>query len=708
MGFCTIFTVKRMAKLKHMVLAMTSLVIAPNLSFAKSYTSNGIGLAIMNLNAATLKGKSSSANDIWARVRQDFRMTEVNPEIIRKHETYYSSHKDYFNRTVVRSQPYLYHIVNEAEKRQMPAEVALLPFIESAFVNKAKSPVGASGLWQFMPKTGIHYGLEQTNLYDGRHDVYAATDAALSYLQYLYGLFGDWSLALAAYNWGEGNVGKAVKRAQLAGMDPTYENLHMPNETRNYVPKLLAVRNIIDNPQAFGINLVSVPNRPYFEAISIDQPIDIDTAARLANISTSEFLSLNPSFKSPVFIPKENRKMLLPITAVNTFERNYRKADKNTLVSWDVYKAYSATNIADLASKSGMSTFEIKRLNNLTSNTIPAGRSLLLSKNTLNSQPSGLFKNIDDDPLLKVAMTQPVSAPATIVVSRTNTATVQTSNTVQANNNDASFNSMPLKETKTLAINTTVKLNQPVVQNLNDSSSLQSTTVASSKTVSSAPAEVNITTAPATNDDLMALVKTNELQQATAAETVQRVLAQTEQVEAKPVRVAETRQVNSSIAAETVQRVLAQADRVEAKPVRVAETRQEKNPTRGRINVAENRTHSHKVVAGDSLYTIAQRYRVNVADLITANNLRGQNIQIGQVLKVKATPAANNSGRIVNVTGKSSKNTNKTTIPASYTVKKGDTLTSIAQNLKIPVSKLQKVHGKQILRPGQKLKLTGF
>ena len=154
--------------------------------------------------------------------------------------------------------------------------------------------------------------------------------------------------------------------------------------------------------------------------------------------------------------------------------------------------------------------------------------------------------------------------------------------------------------------------------------------------------------------------------------------------------------------------MLAQADRVEAKPVRVAETRQEKNPTRRRINVAENRTQSHKVVAGDSLYTIAQRYRVNVADLITANNLRGQNIQIGQVLKVKATPAANNSGRIVNVTGKSSKNTNKTTIPASYTVKKGDTLTSIAQNLKIPVSKLQKVHGKQILRPGQKLKLTGF
>ena len=707
MGFCTFFTVKRMAKLKHMVLAITSLVIAPNLSFAQSYTSNGIGLAIMNLNAATLKGKSSSAHDIWARVRQEFRMTEVNPEIIRKHESYYSSHKDYFNRTVVRSQPYLYHIVNEAEKRQMPAEVALLPFIESAFVNKAKSPVGASGLWQFMPKTGLHYGLEQTNLYDGRHDVYAATDAALSYLQYLYGLFGDWSLALAAYNWGEGNVGKAVKRAQLAGMDPTYENLRMPNETRNYVPKLLAVRNIIDNPQAFGINLVSVPNRPYFEAISIDQPIDIDTAARLANISTEDFLTLNPSFKSPVFIPKENRKMLLPITAVNTFERNYRKADKNTLISWDVYKANSATNIADLASKSGMSTLEIKRLNNLTSNTVPAGRSLLLRKNTFGSQPTGSFKNIDDDPLLKIATAQPVLVPETIVVSRTNTSTIQTNNTVQANNNATSFKSMPLNETKTLAINTTVKLNQPVVQDSNDSSSVESTTIALSKTVSSAPVEVN-TTAPANNDGIMALVKTDELQKAIAAETVQRILAQTDRVDTKPVRVVETRQGKSSIAAETVQRVLAQTDRVEAKPVRVADTRQEKNSARGRINVAENRTQSHKVVAGDSLYTIAQRYRVNVADLVTANNLRGQNIQIGQVLKVKAASKANNSGRIVNVTGKSSKNTSKTTLPATYTVKKGDTLTSIAQNLKIPVSKLQKVHGKQVLRPGQKLKLTGF
>ncbi len=185
-----------MAHLKHMVLALTGLVLAPSFSFAQTYNSNSVGLSIMNLNSAILKGQALSMGDIWGRMRQDFRMTEVNPEIIRRQEQYYASKSAYFNRTIDRSQPYLYHILTEVEKRQMPAEIALLPFIESAFVTKAKSPVGASGLWQFMPATGRHYGLEQTTLYDGRHDVYAATDAALNYLQYLYAY-----LAIGPWHW---------------------------------------------------------------------------------------------------------------------------------------------------------------------------------------------------------------------------------------------------------------------------------------------------------------------------------------------------------------------------------------------------------------------------------------------------------------------------------------------------------------------------
>lgn len=643
-----------MAQLKHMVLALTSLVLAPSITFAQSYTSNGIGLSIMNLNAATLKGKKAySTHDIWGRMRQDFRMTEVNPEIVRKHEQYYSSHGDYFNRTILRSQPYLYHIVNEAEKRQMPAEVALLPFIESAFVSKAKSRVGASGLWQFMPHSGRQYGLEQTNLYDGRHDVYAATDAALTYLQYLYGLFGDWSLALAAYNWGEGNVGKAIKRAQLAGIAPTYENLRLPNETRNYVPKLLAVRNIIENPQAFGINLASVPNRPYFEAISIDQPIDIDAAARLANISTSEFLTLNPSFKSPVFIPKENRKMLLPITAVNTFERNYRSADKSSLLSWNVFKAFTPTRVADLAAQTGMSSAEIKRLNNLSSNTVPAGRSLLISKNSLNTQTLDSFVNSDTDPLLNIAMAQPVLPPGTFVTHPT--ITVTQSNNVVSNNQEA----LTITRTSTVAT-TALNTQQPLPEN----TTAQTLTVATTTPAAAASPEP-------VNDALMQMAQNAQLQAAAAA---------------------------------SVQKVLAQAEREEAQVSRVAENRSER-AARKIINVADSRRNvAHKVNKGDTLFSIAQRYNINVADLVTANNLRGHNLQVGQVLKIDTNAKSKRMLASARRTGNSKANI----IPASYTVKKGDTLTSIAQRLNIPVSKLKKVHGKQVLRPGQKLKLTNM
>ncbi|WP_239374496.1 lytic transglycosylase [Snodgrassella gandavensis] len=643
-----------MAQLKHMVLALTSLVLAPSITFAQSYTSNGIGLSIMNLNAATLKGKKAhSTHDIWGRMRQDFRMTEVNPEIVRKHEQYYSSHGDYFNRTILRSQPYLYHIVNEAEKRQMPAEVALLPFIESAFVSKAKSRVGASGLWQFMPHSGRQYGLEQTNLYDGRHDVYAATDAALTYLQYLYGLFGDWSLALAAYNWGEGNVGKAIKRAQLAGIAPTYENLRLPNETRNYVPKLLAVRNIIENPQAFGINLASVPNRPYFEAISIDQPIDIDAAARLANISTSEFLTLNPSFKSPVFIPKENRKMLLPITAVNTFERNYRSADKSSLLSWNVFKAFTPTRVADLAAQTGMSSAEIKRLNNLSSNTVPAGRSLLISKNSLNTQTLDSFINSDTDPLLNIAMAQPVLPPGTFVTHPA--ITVTQSNNVVSNNQEA----LTITRTSTVAT-TALNTQQPLPEN----TTAQTVTVATTTPTAAASPEP-------VNDALMQMAQNAQLQAAAAA---------------------------------SVQKVLAQAEREEAQVSRVAENRSER-AARKIINVADSRRNvAHKVNKGDTLFSIAQRYNINVADLVTANNLRGHNLQVGQVLKIDTNAKSKRMLASARRTGNSKANI----IPASYTVKKGDTLTSIAQRLNIPVSKLKKVHGKQVLRPGQKLKLTNM
>ena len=251
-----------MKTIKNIALAVSSLFILPTLAHGETYKPAQTGAAMMQLqNTPFSKNPIAtflSGGSVWDNLRKNFRMQEVNSGLVRSHESKFAQNSAYFNRTIQRSTPYMYYITDEVKKRNMPAEVALLPFIESAYVTKARSHVGASGLWQFMPATGRHYGLEQTPLYDGRHDVYAATNAALNYLQYLYGLFGDWSLALAAYNWGEGNVTRAVNRAIAQGLPPTYENLKMPAETRNYVPKLLAVRNLVNNPGAFGLK--SNPN----------------------------------------------------------------------------------------------------------------------------------------------------------------------------------------------------------------------------------------------------------------------------------------------------------------------------------------------------------------------------------------------------------------------------------------------------------------
>jgi membrane-bound lytic murein transglycosylase D len=203
------------------------------------------GLDMMLLNSSLLR----NGDNVWERAREGFQLPEVNADIVRKQERLYSSKPEYFKRILDRSHKYLFHIMNEVERRGMPTEIAFLPVVESAFVPTANSPVGAAGLWQFMPATGRHYGLEQTWWYDGRRDIMEATRAALDYLQNLYAQFGDWNLALAAYNWGEGNLARAIARAQAAGLEPTYENIKMPNETRNYAPKLIAVRNILSQPE---------------------------------------------------------------------------------------------------------------------------------------------------------------------------------------------------------------------------------------------------------------------------------------------------------------------------------------------------------------------------------------------------------------------------------------------------------------------------
>ncbi|HEX5286335.1 MAG TPA: transglycosylase SLT domain-containing protein, partial [Polaromonas sp.] len=205
--------------------------------------------------------------ELWDRIRRGFAMPDLQNELVTDREQWYASRPDYMQRMTERSSKYLFHIVEELERRQMPTELALLPFIESAFNPQAVSSAKAAGMWQFMPATGKFFDLKQNMFRDDRRDVLASTRAALDYLQKLYGMFGDWHLALAAYNWGEGSVGRAIAKNQKAGLGTSYTDLNMPAETRLYVPKLQAVKNIVANPQAFSTELPLIENHPYFQQV---------------------------------------------------------------------------------------------------------------------------------------------------------------------------------------------------------------------------------------------------------------------------------------------------------------------------------------------------------------------------------------------------------------------------------------------------------
>lgn len=305
-------------------------------------------------------------NDLLSRIRGGFGMGELDSDLVKRQEAYYANRPEYVKRIVDRGSRYLYYIVSEVERRGMPTEIALLPMIESAFNPKAESPAAASGIWQFIPSTGKRYGLERTWWYDGRRDVVAATGAALDYLQTLHDMFGDWQLALAAYNWGEGSVSRALAKARKAGIEnPNYSNIRMPDETRNYVPKLMAVRNILANPTQFGLDLKPLPNKPYFQTVDVGRHIDIKVAAKLAEVSTSELLHLNPAFKRPVFAAKGSRKLVLPADKIDTFKKNLASYDQ-PLLNWQPYVSRRGESLADIAQRFGISLAELKEVNELT------------------------------------------------------------------------------------------------------------------------------------------------------------------------------------------------------------------------------------------------------------------------------------------------------------------------------------------------------
>lgn len=307
-------------------------------------------------------------SNLWDRIRAGFALPDLDTSLVADKERFYLSKPEYLQRMMERSEPYLYYIVDEIEKRGMPTEIALLPFVESAMNPKALSSAKAAGLWQFIPSTGKVYNLSQNWWVDNRRDVVKSTQAALDYLQKIYEMHDrDWFLALASYNWGEGAVTRAVKKNQAKGLPAGYLDLKMPTETRHYVPKLIALKHLIQHADELGLALPDLPNRPYFAVIEKTRPIDLKLAAKFAGMSVEEFIALNPAHNRPVISASKNNQIKLPADRVDDFLAAIeRHSEENRIfATWQPHTLTASETLASVASRGGVSELELRRANSL-------------------------------------------------------------------------------------------------------------------------------------------------------------------------------------------------------------------------------------------------------------------------------------------------------------------------------------------------------
>ena len=350
--------------------------------------------------------------DLWERVRHGFAMKDLDNDLVRDSERWYASRPDYVARMTERGGRYLFYIVEELDKRRMPTELALLPFIESAYNPQAMSVARAAGMWQFIPSTGRDFKLEQNVFRDDRRSVLDSTRAALDYLQKLYGMFGDWHLALAAYNWGEGSVSRAIAKNQRAGLPTDYQSLRMPAETQGYVPKLQAVKNIVARPTGFNVKLPDLQNHPYFLSVPIERDIDVALAVRLSGMSAEEFASLNPQMNKPVILAAGTPQVLLPYDNANRFVRELPR-HRGPLASWTAWVAPRTMKTAEVAQSVGMSEENLREVNKIparmvikTGSTllVPRGNALLADVSSRVADNATMTLAPDIPPLRKVSL----------------------------------------------------------------------------------------------------------------------------------------------------------------------------------------------------------------------------------------------------------------------------------------------------------------
>jgi peptidoglycan lytic transglycosylase D len=344
--------------------------------------------------AADLEPLPPSPGDLWDRIARGYKLRDMQGPLVEKWERWYAERPDYVARMVERSRRYLYHIVTEVEARGMPLEIALLPIVESAFNPTALSVSRAAGIWQFMPATGRTFGLTQNWWFDSRRDVVAATASALDYLQKLNAEFDDWQLSLAAYNCGEGNIRRAIARNRAKGLPVDFESLRgLPDETRNYVPKLQAVKNIIADPQKYGLAISDVPNAPYFTVVRTTVRMDVKRAAELAELPMEEFLALNPQHNRPVISGADEYAILLPIDNAEVFAAKLNLIDQ-PLVSWQAHRMKSGENLQQIALRYGMSIETLRSVNGIgPRQTVPTGYALLVPMQRPSTEAAASLEN---------------------------------------------------------------------------------------------------------------------------------------------------------------------------------------------------------------------------------------------------------------------------------------------------------------------------
>lgn len=627
--------------------------------------------------------------DVWERIRRGFAIPDLASPAVDRWLRFYTRDPAYLRRMADRAGQYLYDIVENVEARGMPMELALLPFVESAFQPEALSKAKAAGLWQFMPATGNDYSLNQNLWRDDRQDVLQSTRAALDYFEYLHGMFGDWQLALAAYNWGEGSVSRAIARAKRAGRAADYAHLRMPRETADYVPKLEAIKRIIENPSKYGIELPDVGNEPFFVTITKPRDIDTKTAAELAGMPLEEFRALNPSYKLPVIVASHNNVMLLPADRVDYFIDNLASwmDSGQPLSRWSTYKLQQGETLAAVAERAGMSESFLREVNG-----IPKGRQVLPNSTLLILSDAGDDISADEaDARLRLSpqttwrrVTYRVRPGDTLsTIARRWHITMKSIVTANRLRSDR------LRAGQRLILTVPNVERAPIQQASRSTGSHKIHAVSSGETLSSIARRYGVS--------VSALRTTNRISGNVIRPGQRLRIPGTagDDLPAAVIYMVRQGDALSTIAQRfgTTVTKLKRANRLTNNTLRVGQRLEipDAEPARAKCEVEAPKSEIYVVRQGDTLSEIADRYGVGLSKLRAANGLRGNAIRIGQRLVIPAT----------------AKRLQEAASAKTHVVRSGDTLSAIARRYGTSVSAIQRANGMtgSSLRVGERLKL---